>query len=288
VSGSLDEKFVEVGGIRTFYVEKGVGPPVVLIHGGGMGIDAKLTWLKNVDALSANLHVIAFDQVGFGRSDMPSSNANFTRLARLKHSLALLDRLKIGKAILVGHSEGGLIATIIAAQRPDKVRKLVIVASGSTAPRLGGKRDQAWIRAANQAYDWELEASSEENYLKNFKQTMLYDPRRLADRVLRRNYRQAKRSGNMRLYLDLPPEERDFKAYYSVQEKYVFPYLPHMKIPTLLVWANNDLTVPVERGIRLMEMIPSAELHVFDKAKHMVMIDRATAFNALVKGFCIS
>src|SRR5262249_42062807 len=143
--------------------------------------------------------------------------------------------------------EGGLIATIIAVQRPEKVRKLVIVASGSTAPRLGGKRDQAWMRAAAHAYDWELVASSEENYIKYFKKAMLYNPRRLANSLLRTNYRRAKRSGNMRLFLNLPLEERDLEAYFSVQEKYVWPHLPHMKIPTLLVWANNDPTVPVER-----------------------------------------
>jgi pimeloyl-ACP methyl ester carboxylesterase len=284
--GSMEEKFVEAGGIRTFYIEKGNGPHVVLIHGGGLGIDAKLTWFRNAEPLSANLHVLAFDQVGFGRSDMPRNKSSFTRLARMRHSLALLDALKIEDAILVGHSEGGLIATIIAIQRPEKVRKLVIVTSGSTAPRLGGNRDKAWIRASGQAYDWKLEASSEENYVKNFKQTMLYNPRRLADGVLRANYRQAKRSGNMRLFLDLPHEEADFKAYYSVQDRYVFPYLGKLKIPTLLIWANNDPTVPVERGLRLMEMMPRAELHVFDKAKHMVMIDRAEEFNRLLEGFC--
>lgn len=285
---SLDGKFVDAGGVKTHYFETGHGPHLVLIHGGGIGIDARLTWFRNVDALSAGFHVVAFDQVGFGRSGMPANAAGFTRLARSRHTLAFLDALKIRKAILVGHSEGGLIAAMIAVQRPERVMKLVIVTSGSTAPRLGGRRDAPWMRAARQAYDWRLEASSEESYIRNFKRAMLYDRRGVPDSLLRTNYRQAKRSGNIWHFLNLPPEESNLRAYYSIQGKYVFPWLNEMKIPTLLVWASNDETVPVERGLRLMEMIPNSEMHIFDRAKHMVMIDRAEAFNRLITGFCAS
>lgn len=219
---------------------------------------------------------------------MPQKGARFNRLERAKHTLNFLESLKIGRAILVGHSEGGFIATRIAIQAPKLVGKLVIVTSGSTAPRLGGKRDKEWIRAAKEAYNWELEASSEENYIKNFKQNMLFNLQALSDHTLRTNYRQAKQSGNIQLYLNLPPEETDPNIYYSMQEKYLFPYLSQMKVSTLLVWASDDSTVPVGRGLRLMEIIPNADMYIFDKAKHMVMIDRSEEFNRLLISFCDS
>ncbi len=71
-----------------------------------------------------------------------------------------------------------------------------------------------------------------------------------------------------------------------LQEEHIHPYLPSLAVPTLLVWANDDGTVPVERGLRLMELFADCEMHVFDKARHMVMIDQAGKFNRLLLTWC--
>ena len=57
-------------------------------------------------------------------------------------------------------------------------------------------------------------------------------------------------------------------------------------VETLLLWANNDPTVPVERGLRLQAMIPGADMHILDRAKHMVMIDQSERFNRLLLAVC--
>ncbi|MCZ6664395.1 MAG: hypothetical protein O7B81_03735, partial [Gammaproteobacteria bacterium] len=52
--------YVNAGGLRTFYLEKGEGPPIVLMHGSSVAIDARVTWFKNIDALAIHFRVIAF------------------------------------------------------------------------------------------------------------------------------------------------------------------------------------------------------------------------------------
>ena len=86
----------------------------------------------------------------------------------------------------------------------------------------------------------------------------------------------------MALYLDLPPAVADTEKYYAVAREHVHPHLHRLDVETLLVWANNDQTVPVDQGRTLMEMIPGAELHVLNPARHMVMVDASEGFNRLV------
>ena len=278
----MQGKYIEAGGTRTYYLESGSGPRhLVLMHGGGIGIDANLTWFKNIEALARHFHVIAFDQIGYGKTDMPVVRDEFGKLLRAEHALAVLDALGLERAILAGHSEGGFIASKIAVTHPERVETLVIVASGATAPQFGDERDLPILAAAAETYDWELEASSEDAFVEAFKRGMYFYPERMDEEILRANYREAKNSGNMALYLNLPPAVGDTDTYFAIVREHVHPYLPELDVETLLVWANNDPTVPVEQGRRLMDMIPNAELHVFNHSKHMVMVDASEGFNRL-------
>ena len=177
-----------------------------------------------------------------------------------------------------------MIASKISVDHPQRVEKLVIVTSGNTAPRLGDERDKVWMQASQDAYKWEVAASSEQAFIDNFKRGMLYHPERIDDDMLGANYREAKRSGNMRNYLNLPPGESDPELYYGLAPQHIHPQFPHSKVESLLIWAKDDPTVPVERGLLLMEMIPNVEMHIFNQAKHMVMTDASAGFNRLISG----
>ena len=93
--------------------------------------------------------------------------ARNSEMLRTEHALAVLDALGLSRSILVGHSEGGFIASRLPSPIP-RVEKLVIVASGSTAPQFGDERDLPILAASAQAYDWEHEASSEEAFVEAF------------------------------------------------------------------------------------------------------------------------
>jgi pimeloyl-ACP methyl ester carboxylesterase len=129
-----------IGGYVTDLSDEGSGAPVPLIHASSIAVDARLTWLRFIPALAPRARVISYDQPGFGQSEVPGY---LDRLQRAEHPAALMEALDLRDLTVIGHSEGGFIATRLALTCPDRIRKLVIVASGGTAPALGDGRDAA-------------------------------------------------------------------------------------------------------------------------------------------------
>ena len=113
-------------------------PPVVFIHGTPGGWDAYASYL-NAPVLREQFHLISLDRPGFGRSDRGTLEVSMAQQARL-----IARAIPPGQpAILVGHSLGGPIAVQLAADFPELVRGLVLVA-GSFDPVLEEPR---WYNA---------------------------------------------------------------------------------------------------------------------------------------------
>ncbi len=100
------------------------GKTVVLLHGKNF---CAATWEATIAALTeAGYRVIAPDQIGFCKSSKPQAyQYSFHQLARNTH--ALLKSRGVGRAIVIGHSMGGMLATRYALLYPDAVEKLVLV-----------------------------------------------------------------------------------------------------------------------------------------------------------------
>lgn len=116
--------YAAVNGIRMYHEIYGEGEPLVLIHGGLTTIDQIQGW---VQPLAETRRVIAVEMQGHGRTADTDRPMNFPTLG--DDIAALLDHLNIPKADVVGHSFGGASALRTAIQHPDKVRRLVVIAS---------------------------------------------------------------------------------------------------------------------------------------------------------------
>lgn len=117
--------FVNVDGARLHYVERGEGPPVVLIHGNVVTLsDFEACGL--IDKLAANHRVIAIDRPGFGHSTRPRDRL-WTPEAQAAVLHEALKRLGVEQPTLVGHSMGTLVALAMALDRPTDVRSLVLL-----------------------------------------------------------------------------------------------------------------------------------------------------------------
>jgi 3-oxoadipate enol-lactonase len=122
----------QIGRYEINYLDEGEGVPVVMIHGLAGDLSA---WMPQVSALRDRHRVIAFDNRGAGRStqiDEPISTADLAR-----DTISLMEHLGIRDAHIVGRSMGGAIAQIIALERPDLVRSLVLCASFAKLDPLG-------------------------------------------------------------------------------------------------------------------------------------------------------
>jgi pimeloyl-ACP methyl ester carboxylesterase len=122
--------FIDVDGVRLHYIDKGLGVPVLLIHGAGVSADDYVA-SGVVEQLSEHHRVVAFDRPGYGYSERPAGPCTARTQAGLLH--AACDRLGIDRAVIVGHSWGTLVALEMALMQPDRVVGLVL-ASGYYYP----------------------------------------------------------------------------------------------------------------------------------------------------------
>jgi pimeloyl-ACP methyl ester carboxylesterase len=126
-------RFVTVDGVRLHYIEKGEGPPVVLLHGNVVTAEDFQT-SGVLDLTAARHRVIAFDRPGFGYSDRPHGSAWSARAQAdlLRDALVILG---VNRPVVLGHSWGAAVALALALNHPDAVRGLVLL-SGYYYPTL--------------------------------------------------------------------------------------------------------------------------------------------------------
>jgi len=123
--------FVEVGGVRLHYVDRGSGEPIVLLHGNGSMIQ-DFTSSGLIEMASQNHRVIAFDRPGFGHSARPRGTI-WTPQAQADLIHRALKQIGITRAKVLGHSWGASVAVSLALKHPEIVAGLIL-ASGYYYP----------------------------------------------------------------------------------------------------------------------------------------------------------
>src|SRR6266480_5536241 len=122
---NIPVKKVHVGDIDIAYKMFGKGDPIILFNGASDSMDA---WDPSfLTGISSNHTVIVFDQRGIGNSTVGSKPYTYPQLAN--DTAGLLDALKIPKADVMGYSLGGHIAQAFTVSYPDKVNRLILVAT---------------------------------------------------------------------------------------------------------------------------------------------------------------
>ncbi|MFZ0492976.1 MAG: alpha/beta hydrolase [Acidimicrobiia bacterium] len=118
------DHFIDTNGIRLHYVEHpGDGPTLLLFP----GLNANAVFFQGLvrEGLSPALRALAVDLRGRGLSDAP--DAGYTMADHAADILGMLDGLEIERAVIAGHSFGGLLTYFLAANHPDRVDKAVVM-----------------------------------------------------------------------------------------------------------------------------------------------------------------
>ncbi|HJB67008.1 MAG TPA: alpha/beta hydrolase [Candidatus Mailhella merdavium] len=122
-------KHVLANGLNIAYTEQGEGPAIVLIHGGGL---TSAMWAKQIPALAKKYRVITPDTRGHGKTDNPSHRFGYSLLA--DDVAAFCKALDLKKPVLMGYSDGGIIALTVGIAYPELAGALVI---GGAVPPSG-------------------------------------------------------------------------------------------------------------------------------------------------------
>jgi pimeloyl-ACP methyl ester carboxylesterase len=110
-------------GVRVHYVERGMGTPVVLIHGGGR--DYRY-WDAHLEAFAQRHRVVAYSRRYAPPNDNAELDPNYSAIVDAADLAALVRRLELGPSHLVGASIGGVAALFLAVEHPELVRTLVL------------------------------------------------------------------------------------------------------------------------------------------------------------------
>lgn len=220
---------VIVNKLKTDYLKIGTGPTLVFLHGWSKGIN-KQRYLKLFQLLSPKFQIIALDFPGFGASDTPTTPWTVSDYAQFTNNF--LDKLKINKCILIGHSFGGRVAITLASQHNPKIQKIILIDAA------GIERKSLKIKLI----------STISGFIPPSLKKLLLPALGSKD------------------YLDTNGVMR--QTFKNIVNQNLEELLPQINIPTHLIWGGQDYTTPLSHAQIIHKLIPQSTLDVVPNANH--------------------
>ena len=238
------EDSVDVAGARIFYAVYGKGDPVVLLHG-GMGNSAHFGF--QLPALVDRFQVIAIDSRGQGRSTRGSAPISYDLMAG--DVIAVLDKLAIQRASIVGWSDGGEVALKLGISFPDRVDRLFVFGANYDA---SGSKPRSAPSTTFSAYSVRC----------------------------RSEYARLSRTGapyNATVNALLPL----WRAPTGITKD----QLRGIRAPVMMADGDHDEIIVLDQIEEMSRLIPNAQLKVFESASHFALWQDPDSFNQVMLEF---
>ncbi len=268
----FDPHVAKIGGIRTRYWVGGSGPPLVLVHGLG---GAALNFTLLAPLLAEHHRVLVPDLPGHGgTAPLPDLES----LADLGgHVAHVAEHERMLPAALVGYSMGGVVALRLAAERPEAVSRLALIASAGIVSLT--RRAGIWLDVVAAVRPGRLVARVRDVVARRpnvraavFGYWGAEDPRSLAPEAV---------AG----FLEAQPEHEDIdSASRALRHEDPRTYLDRVRCPALVVWGARDRLVPLEDGYAYARLLP-APLRIVPAAGHLVVGEYPRECAELLAGF---
>lgn len=276
VPHSEHSHFVSVDGCRIHYQEFGEAgaPPVILIHGYTASV---YVWKTAAPMLAEKgFHVIAIDLLGFGYSEKPRW-FDYTIQGQARMVSRFMDRLGIGRAMVVGSSYGGAVAATLTLDSPERVEKLVLV----DAVINDSLRSHPILKLASLRGVGEVITP----FISDSKAFMRY---RMHGTIAKANHhlitKDRVESIRRPLYAadahhSLLATSRNWSAAHIERDAHLITQ------PTLIIWGDQDTVIPVEDGHTLHRQMLNSRLVVFKDCGHVPQEEKSELFAELVGEF---
>ena len=251
--------------IEVAWFEAGRGEPLVLVHGLG---DDHRAWRRTLPDLMLRHHVLFYDLRGHGQTTLGKPDGSLHQLG--EDLVALLDALEIERARIAGFSLGGTIAMRVGIDHPDRVDRLVLVATSSRVGRSAAgwyrerlsmvRNEDSWLRET-------LDRDTAEVYAQS--------PNELEEGLLIRRQSTEDPSGF----------GNACAAMAALFEKPLDPELGQIKAPTLIVASDLDQHCPPKAAEIIHAGIPGSRVEVIKGAGHAIPVERPGELAASINRF---
>jgi 3-oxoadipate enol-lactonase len=259
----LTERFVEANGITLFIAEAGAGRPLVFFH--GLGWDHEL-WRGAIDTFSPRYRVLAGDTRGHGRSAKP--DVPYTVQLYSQDWAAALKALGIEKACIVGFSQGGMTAQLLALEHPELVSALVLASCVCAANPAGREKMEERIRAGQaEGPAAAARAAAKSVFSAAY---MSAHPQRMDEFV------------RWRAAMEQAPLVHATRAGYGFD---VAERLKTLRVPTLVIYGEEDTLTPPPAVKRVAGQIPAAALVGIAGSGHMIPVEKPAEFTSAIEAF---
>lgn len=264
----MRERTTRVDGLAVRYLEAGEGDALLLLHGGSLGSSADVWEPVHAALAGEGFRVIAPDEPGFGRSDVPT---DASRAYARAFTLRFLDAVGIASAHLVGHSRSGAFAVATALDHPDQARSVVVVGTASLLPVVPG------TSAGGDAE----EAFASEPTLEDVRGLLgrnVHDTRAVTPERVRRRH-EASVGGNFAAHLARARAGRKPSSGPPLRNR-----LGELAIPALFLYGAADRDAAA-RAPLLAERFPRIAVRVLEGCGHLVHWDAPERFVDAVATF---
>ena len=241
-----------------FLRSSGEGDPLILVHGFGGDLN---NWLFNREALGDSREVYALDLPGHGSSSKDVGAGSTDDLAEVLKGF--MEVLEIGRAHLVGHSLGGLVALTCALAEPIRIASLTLIASLGLGAEINASYLEGFVTARKR------------RDLKSQVAKLFGDPslvtRQMVEDLLRFKRLDGVQSGLQTI--------ADGLLRGGIQRVVLADRLEELAAPPLLIWGENDEIIPCSHAQALADRARTA---VIPGAGHMVQMEAAAQVNRLI------
>jgi poly(3-hydroxyalkanoate) depolymerase len=261
-----DLRYVEVDGVRLRVGIRGTGQPLLLL----MGIGANLEmWAPFEEALDRDaVQTITVDSPGIGGSTPYRWPRRMPGLARTMAEL--IEALGYAQVDVLGVSFGGVLAQQLARIAPDRVRRLVLAATGPGLGGVPGSPRVLWRMATPRRY-------RQPDYFRRIAGDLYGGgARQDPDIVL---------GGSLARFTHPPSVAGYLAQLYAITGWSSVPWLRTLRQPTLVLSGDDDPIVPLVNGKILAHLIPRARLHVVPGGGHLFLLERPVESAEVVSGF---
>jgi pimeloyl-ACP methyl ester carboxylesterase len=255
---------IDVDGLRIAYEHAGQGPPLVLLHG-YVG-DGPTTWRRQIDGLSDEFTVVAWDAPGAGRSADPPEAFG---MAGYADCLArFVELLGLERPHVAGLSFGGALALALAHRHPAVPRTLTLASAYA-----------GWAGS--------LPAGVAEQRLRQATALADLPPDEFVDALLPTMFSPGTPAGSVEAFRAsmLAFHAAGFREMARASAEDLRDALSQVDVPTLLVYGDRDVRAPLTVAEELHARISGSALVVLPDAGHVCNIEASDAFNRSVRTF---